>query len=123
MDITLMKIVGCYTRVFDEPLGNSDSMSRSSDTSDLFEELIAEFGLDDSTPTEIDDTYHDSEGDILYFELLLNEDTSSDVSPALLPIKFSSLVTPLPDFKIPYDLEDLRACFQSSNHTVSDHFH
>ncbi|GKC00407.1 hypothetical protein Tco_0986543, partial [Tanacetum coccineum] len=42
-------------RVFDEPLGNSDSMSRSSETSDLFEELIAEFGLDDSIPTEIDD--------------------------------------------------------------------
>ncbi|GJW04253.1 reverse transcriptase domain-containing protein [Tanacetum coccineum] len=25
--------------------------------------------------------------------------------------------------EIPYDLEDLRACFQSSNHAVSDHFH
>ncbi|GKA52279.1 hypothetical protein Tco_0745475, partial [Tanacetum coccineum] len=24
---------------------------------------------------------------------------------------------------IPYDLEDLRACFQSSNHAVTDHFH
>ncbi|GJZ37128.1 hypothetical protein Tco_0583319 [Tanacetum coccineum] len=24
---------------------------------------------------------------------------------------------------IPFDLEDLRACFQSSNHVVSDHFH
>ncbi|GJR22447.1 hypothetical protein Tco_0970974 [Tanacetum coccineum] len=24
---------------------------------------------------------------------------------------------------IPYDLEDLRACFQSSNHAVSDHLH
>ncbi|GJX31477.1 hypothetical protein Tco_0241332 [Tanacetum coccineum] len=42
-------------RVFDEPLGNTDSMSRSSETSDLFEELIAEFGQDDSIPTEIDD--------------------------------------------------------------------
>ncbi|GKB49967.1 hypothetical protein Tco_0900720 [Tanacetum coccineum] len=40
-------------RVFDEPLGNSDSMSRSSETSELFEELIAEFGLDDSIPTEL----------------------------------------------------------------------
>ncbi|GJZ43743.1 hypothetical protein Tco_0590998 [Tanacetum coccineum] len=55
-------------------------MSRSSETSDLFEELIAEFGLDDSIPTKIDDRYHDSEGDILYFEQLLNEDTSFDVS-------------------------------------------
>ncbi|GJZ52133.1 hypothetical protein Tco_0606648 [Tanacetum coccineum] len=25
--------------------------------------------------------------------------------------------------KIPYDLENLRACFQSSNHAVSDHLH
>ncbi|GJX50758.1 hypothetical protein Tco_0277603 [Tanacetum coccineum] len=86
-------------RVFDEPLGNSDSMSRSSETSYLFEELIAEFGLDDSIPTKIDDRYHDSEGDILYFEHLLNEDTSSDVSPALLPIESSSLDLPLLDPK------------------------
>ncbi|GJZ66469.1 hypothetical protein Tco_0623165 [Tanacetum coccineum] len=86
-------------RVFDDPLGNSDSMSRSSETSDLFEELIAEFGLDDSIPTKIDDRYHDSEGDILYFEQLLNEDTSSDVSPALLPTESSSLVLLLPNPK------------------------
>ncbi|GKD76360.1 hypothetical protein Tco_1338981, partial [Tanacetum coccineum] len=86
-------------RVFDEPLCNSDSMSRSSETSDLFEELTAEFGLDDSIPTEIDDRYHDSEGDILYFEQLLNEDTSSDVSPILLPIESSSLDLPFPDPK------------------------
>ncbi|GJX86674.1 hypothetical protein Tco_0337448 [Tanacetum coccineum] len=69
----------------------------SSETSDLFEKLITEFGLDDSTPIEINDRYHDSEGDILYFEQLLNEDTSSDVSPTLLPTESSPLVTPLPD--------------------------
>nr|GEW61479.1 hypothetical protein [Tanacetum cinerariifolium] len=86
-------------RVFDEPLGNSDLMSRSSETSDLFEELIAEFVLDDSIPNKIDDRYHDSEGDILYFEQLLNEDTSFDVSPALLPIESSSLNLPLLDPK------------------------
>ncbi|GKB46219.1 hypothetical protein Tco_0896972, partial [Tanacetum coccineum] len=63
-------------RMFDEPLGNSDSMSRSFETSDLFlEELTADIGLDDSIPTEIDDGYYDSEGDILYLEQLLNEDT------------------------------------------------
>ncbi|GJY19070.1 hypothetical protein Tco_0390561 [Tanacetum coccineum] len=39
------------------------------------------------------------EGDILYFEQLLNEDTSSDVSQALLPTESSSLVPPLPDPK------------------------
>ncbi|GJV74952.1 hypothetical protein Tco_1506536 [Tanacetum coccineum] len=181
-------------KVFNKPLGNSDSMSRSSETSNLFEELIAEFGLDDSIPTETDDRYHDSEGDIIYFEQLLNEDTSSDVSPALLPTESSSLDLPFPDpkqicfreverfdpffsltqsggntrvmetlsfgfhhmpsphpaaysptevmycyyhphlttgdgfdlgtkSKISYDLEDLRACFQSSNHAVSDHLH
>ncbi|GJW07704.1 hypothetical protein Tco_1570127 [Tanacetum coccineum] len=32
-------------RVFDEPLGHSDLISRSSETSDLFEELIAEIHL------------------------------------------------------------------------------
>ncbi|GKB01677.1 hypothetical protein Tco_0829721 [Tanacetum coccineum] len=84
-------------KVFDDPLGNSDSMSRSSKTSDLFEELIAEIGLDDSIPIRIDDRYYDSEGDILYFEQLLNEDTSSDVSLTLLPTQSSSLVLPLPD--------------------------
>ncbi|GJX22172.1 hypothetical protein Tco_0226617 [Tanacetum coccineum] len=86
-------------RVFDDPLGNSDSMSRSSETSELFEELIAEIGLDDSIPIGIDDRYYDSEGDILYFEQLLNEVSSSDVSPTLLPIKSSLLVPPLPDPK------------------------
>ncbi|GJX55818.1 hypothetical protein Tco_0285715 [Tanacetum coccineum] len=86
-------------RVFDEPLSNSDSMPRSYETSDLFEKLIAEFGLDDSISTKIDDRYHDSEGDILYFKQLLDKDTSSDVSLALLPTKSSSLVPPLPDPK------------------------
>ncbi|GJS73776.1 hypothetical protein Tco_0706617 [Tanacetum coccineum] len=70
-------------RVFDEPLGNFDSMSRSVETSDIIlEEFTTKIGLDDSIPTEIDDRYYDSEGDVLYFEQLLNEDTSSDLSPA-----------------------------------------
>ncbi|GJZ07993.1 hypothetical protein Tco_0542276 [Tanacetum coccineum] len=83
-------------RVFDDPLGNSDSISRSFEISDLFEELIAEIGLDDSILIRTDDRYYDSEDDILFFEPLLNEDTSSDVSPALLPTKSSSLVLPFP---------------------------
>ncbi|GJS32850.1 hypothetical protein Tco_0531232 [Tanacetum coccineum] len=50
-------------RVFDEPLGNSDSMSRSIETSGLIlEELIIEIGLDDSIPIKIDDGYYDLEG-------------------------------------------------------------
>ncbi|GKB34351.1 hypothetical protein Tco_0879293 [Tanacetum coccineum] len=62
-----------------------------------FEELIAEIVLDDSIPIRIDDRYYDSEGDILFFEQLLNEDTSSNASPALLPTESSSLILPLPD--------------------------
>nr|GEU93156.1 hypothetical protein [Tanacetum cinerariifolium] len=53
--------------VFDDTLDNSDSMSRSSETSDLFEELITEIGLDDPIPIGIDDSYYNSEGDILFF--------------------------------------------------------
>ncbi|GJW54285.1 hypothetical protein Tco_0098370 [Tanacetum coccineum] len=87
-------------RVFDDPLGNSDSMSRSIETSDLIlEELTAEIGLDDSIPTDIDDRYYDSEGDILFFKQLLNEDSFSDESSALLPIESSLLVPPPPDPK------------------------
>ncbi|GJU55891.1 hypothetical protein Tco_1229605 [Tanacetum coccineum] len=87
-------------KVFDDPLGNSDSMSRSIETSGLIlEELTAEIGLDDSIPTDIDDRYYDSEGDILFFEQLLNEDTSSNVSPSLLPTESSSIVLPLLDPK------------------------
>ncbi|GJR42668.1 hypothetical protein Tco_1310771 [Tanacetum coccineum] len=79
-------LVNPQESVFDDPLGNSDSMSRSIETSDLIlEELTTEIALDGSIPTDIDDRYYDSEGDILYFEQLHNEDSSSDVSPALLP--------------------------------------
>ncbi|GJT54632.1 hypothetical protein Tco_0989686 [Tanacetum coccineum] len=72
-------------------------MSRSIKTSDLIlEELASEIVLDDSISTDIDDRYYDSEGDILYFEQLLNEDSFFDVSPALLPTESSLLVPPLP---------------------------
>ncbi|GKF70288.1 hypothetical protein Tco_0203345, partial [Tanacetum coccineum] len=71
-------------RMFDVPLGNSDSMSRSIKTSNLIlEELTTKIGLDDS-------------------EQLLIEDSSSGVSPALLPTESSLLVTPLPDPKQMY---------------------
>ncbi|GKD59092.1 hypothetical protein Tco_1296601 [Tanacetum coccineum] len=58
-------------RMFNEPFGDSESMSRSSET----------------------------KGDILYLEQLLNEDTFSDVSPVLLPKESSLLVLPLTDYK------------------------
>nr|GEX18138.1 hypothetical protein [Tanacetum cinerariifolium] len=98
-------------RVFDDPLGNSDSMSRSSETSDHFVELVAEISLDDSIPIGIDDRYYNLEGDILFFEQFLNEDTSFDVTSALLPTDSSSLVLPPPNPGILFDREDLRACF------------
>ncbi|GKF30638.1 hypothetical protein Tco_0100436, partial [Tanacetum coccineum] len=65
----------------------------------ILEELTTEIVLVDSISTNIDDRYYDSEGDTLYFEQLLNEDSSSDLSPALLPTESSLLVPPLPDPK------------------------
>ncbi|GKC09477.1 hypothetical protein Tco_1001087, partial [Tanacetum coccineum] len=66
-----------------EPLGNPDLVSRSLETSDLIlEEPSTEIGLDDSIPTKIDDGYYDSEGDILFLEHLLIEETFSDPTPA-----------------------------------------
>nr|GEX06684.1 hypothetical protein [Tanacetum cinerariifolium] len=53
-------------REFDEPLGNSDSISRPTETSDLIlEELTTEIGLEDSISTKIDDRYYDSEESFL----------------------------------------------------------
>ncbi|GJR77012.1 hypothetical protein Tco_0089377 [Tanacetum coccineum] len=67
--------------MFNVPLGNSDSISRSIKTSDLrLEKLTTEIGLDDSIPTKIDES-------------------SSVVSPAFLPTESSLLVTPPPDLK------------------------
>ncbi|GJU44518.1 hypothetical protein Tco_1201784 [Tanacetum coccineum] len=55
--------------------------------------------LDDSIPTEIDDGYYDSEGDILFLEHLLIEETFSNPTPAVLPKKSTLLVTPPPASK------------------------
>ncbi|GJU77151.1 hypothetical protein Tco_1274221 [Tanacetum coccineum] len=55
--------------------------------------------LDDSIPTEIDDGYYDSEGDILFLEHLLIEETFFDPIPAVLPKKSTILVTPPPTSK------------------------
>ncbi|GKB63182.1 hypothetical protein Tco_0919368 [Tanacetum coccineum] len=131
-----------------ECLGDPNLVSRSIETSDLvLEELTAEIGLDDSIHTQVDDGYYDSEGDILFLEHLLIEETFSDPTPVVRgndegdgdPFLWSSsyAITPSccilteggdvlllpssPHIGISYDLEDLRACFQSSNHAVSDH--
>ncbi|GJZ62882.1 hypothetical protein Tco_0619303 [Tanacetum coccineum] len=81
-------------------LCNPDSVSRSLETSDLIlEELTSEIGLNDSIPTEIDDGYYDLEGDILFLEHLLIEETFFDPTPAVLPKKSTLLVTPPPASK------------------------
>ncbi|GJY55968.1 hypothetical protein Tco_0455083 [Tanacetum coccineum] len=83
-----------------EPLGNPDSVSRSIKTSNLIlEELVTEISLDDLIPTKIDDGYYDSEGDILFLEHLLIEETFFDPSPAVLPKNSTLLVTSPPASK------------------------
>ncbi|GJV35165.1 hypothetical protein Tco_1407642, partial [Tanacetum coccineum] len=62
-------------------------------------ELTDEIGLDDSIPNEIDDGYYDSEGDILFLEHLLIEETFSDPTPAMLPKKSTLLATQPPASK------------------------
>ncbi|GKC05211.1 hypothetical protein Tco_0996821 [Tanacetum coccineum] len=96
----LVKHPSSTKRMSDEPLGNPDSVSRSLETSDLnLEELTTEIGLDDSISTKIDDGYYDSEGDILFLEHLLIEETFSDLTPIVLPKKSTILVTPPPASK------------------------
>ncbi|GJZ20775.1 hypothetical protein Tco_0557365 [Tanacetum coccineum] len=102
-----------------EPLCNPDSMSRSLKTSDLIlEELTAEIGLDDSIPTEIDDGYYDSEGDILFLEHLLIEETFSDLTTAVLPKKSTLLVTPPPASK-QFSLRDVERFYSFFSLTQS----
>ncbi|GJS44364.1 hypothetical protein Tco_0569407 [Tanacetum coccineum] len=92
----LVKHPSSTKRMSDEPLGNTDSVSRSLETSDLnLEELTADIDLDDSIPTEIDDGYYNSEGDILFLEYLLIEETFFDPTHAVLPKKSTLLITPL----------------------------
>ncbi|GKD28627.1 hypothetical protein Tco_1239405 [Tanacetum coccineum] len=135
-------------RVFDDPLGNSVSMTRSSETIDLFEELIAEIGLDDSIPIGIDDRYYDLEDPSLLVtplpdpkQICLREVERFDPFFSLTQLGNMMRVMETPSFGFhhmpsprptayspkevmtPYDLEDLRAFFQSSNHAVSDHLH
>nr|GFB15022.1 hypothetical protein [Tanacetum cinerariifolium] len=93
-----------------EPLCNTASVSRSLETSDLnLEELTAENGLDDSIPIEIDDGYYDSEGDILFLEHLLIEETFFDPTLAVLPKKSTLLVTQPPASK-QFSLREVERC-------------
>ncbi|GKA93402.1 retrovirus-related pol polyprotein from transposon TNT 1-94 [Tanacetum coccineum] len=117
-------------RVFDDPLGNSDSMSRSIETSDLIlEELTTEIGLDDSISTEINDGYYDSEiylREVERFDPFFSMTQSGSMTWVMETPSFGFQHMPSPRpaayspkvVMIPYDLEDLRACFQPSNHAA-----
>nr|GFB07306.1 hypothetical protein [Tanacetum cinerariifolium] len=84
----------------DFTLCNPDLVSRSLETTELIlEELIVEIGLDDPILTEIDDGYYDLNGDILFLEQLLIEETFSNPTPAVLPKNSTLLVTPPPASK------------------------
>ncbi|GJV25591.1 hypothetical protein Tco_1378286 [Tanacetum coccineum] len=131
----LLKNLSLTKGMFEEPLGD-DSKSRSYDVT--FLNLLFDFNDDYTLCYEsllFDEEFEDissldppksaplnyerlgdpnlvsrsieTKGDILFLELLLIEETFSDPTPVV----------------ISYDLEDLRACFQSSNHAVSDHLH
>ncbi|GJW66397.1 hypothetical protein Tco_0120821, partial [Tanacetum coccineum] len=77
-DFTLCKDNPLFDEEFEDISSLDPPKSRSLETSDLIlEEPSAEIGLDDSIPTKIDDGYYDSEGDILFLEHLLIEETFS----------------------------------------------
>nr|GEX68317.1 DNA-directed DNA polymerase [Tanacetum cinerariifolium] len=67
--------------------------------SDLFLEEIEDFLKDESIPTGIEDSFYDSEGDILYLEKLLNDDPSQlppmDLKQAEETMAKSSIEEPL----------------------------
>ncbi|GJV60837.1 hypothetical protein Tco_1466937 [Tanacetum coccineum] len=102
-------------RMYDEPLGD-DSKPRSYDVT--FSNPLFDFN-DDFTLCNDNPLFDEEFEDI----------SSLDPPESTLVIDESTLlVTPLPDSKqfslrIPYDREDLRACFQSSNHSIFDHLH
>jgi hypothetical protein len=50
----------------------------------FWDEVDAFLALDSSLPHEVDDNYLDPEGDILFLESLLNEDSSSPLPPKQL---------------------------------------
>ncbi|GJX85750.1 reverse transcriptase domain-containing protein [Tanacetum coccineum] len=59
----------------------SPSLTPFGDSDFLLEETDAFLALDDSIPPKIDNGIHDSEGDILFLEKLLNDDPIKDLPP------------------------------------------
>nr|GEW20725.1 hypothetical protein [Tanacetum cinerariifolium] len=88
---------------FKEPIVKSSSPTLTSfGESDFFLEEIKDFLNDDSIPTGIDNSLYDPEGDILFLEILLNED----------PFQF-----PLIDFKL---AEETKAKSSAIDWKISD---
>ncbi|GJQ94255.1 hypothetical protein Tco_0005394 [Tanacetum coccineum] len=116
-------------RVFDAPLGHSNLISRSFDVT--FSNSLFDFN-DDYNLCYDNPFFNEELEDISNLDPL--ESTPFIDESSLLVIPFSDPthiclrgVERFDPFfsltQIPYDLEDLRACFQSSNHAVFDHFH
>ncbi|GJY55690.1 hypothetical protein Tco_0454805 [Tanacetum coccineum] len=147
-------------RVFNEPLGNSDSKLRSYDVTfsnplfdfnddytlcndnPLFDEEFEDISnLDplESTPvidessllvTPLPDPEQICLREVERFDPFFSLTQSGGTTMACWrPSSFGCLICHHPVLlhthrrRTPYDLEDLRACFQSSNHAVSDHLH
>ncbi|GKA97929.1 hypothetical protein Tco_0825823 [Tanacetum coccineum] len=117
-------------RVFDEPLGNSDS----------YLDLIISLDPSESTPVINESTLLVTPppaskqlrlSEVERFDPFFSLTKSGGKTRVIKApsFRFPYMPSPRPaayspmEVMIPYDLEDLRACFQSSNHAVSDHFH
>ncbi|GJV99507.1 NAC domain-containing protein [Tanacetum coccineum] len=148
-------------RVFDEPLGHSNSISRSFNvtfSNPLFDfnddstlcydnpvfdeefEDISSLDPPESTPvidessllvTSLPDSKEISLREVKRFDPFFSLTQSGDMTWVMErpSYRFPHKPSPRPaaysptEVMIPFDLEDLRACFQSSNHAVSDHLH
>ncbi|GJY52646.1 reverse transcriptase domain-containing protein [Tanacetum coccineum] len=64
----------------------SPSLTPFEDSDFLLEETDAFLSLDDSIPPGIDDGTYDSEGDIIFLEILLNDDPTPDLPPIPHPV-------------------------------------
>ncbi|GJW03431.1 uncharacterized mitochondrial protein-like protein [Tanacetum coccineum] len=124
-------------RVFDEPLGNSDSVPRSYDVT--FSNPLFDFNddftlfIDESflLVTPLPDPEQICLREVERFDPFFSLTQSVGKTRVMETPSFGFHHMPSPrptayspkEVMISYDLEDLRACFQSSNHAVSDHLH
>ncbi|GJU89788.1 reverse transcriptase domain-containing protein [Tanacetum coccineum] len=85
----------------------SPSLTPFEDSDFLLEETDAFLSLDDSIPPGIDDGTYDSEGDIIFLEILLNDDPTPDLPPIPHPVclingtqKIKSSIDDPPDLEL-----------------------